>query len=172
MRELINLLRNISAVTDVSIEDLKSKKRHRYITDVRHVYFAMAKEIRVKSITGTHTLAKIGSVVNRDHASVLHGIKNINNVYQLQQLYNEIKSKITEYESKGYISDNYIHCCDSFEDIISKIEWFNYEDEKGKKHLVLPHVISNLGEKVKVNFCPFCGENIIGIDFVKEEQKD
>lgn len=62
----------------------KRKSRKREIVVARNLYFKRAKERTGKSLN------KIGSVVGQDHATVLHGIKNVNNIRELSRRYDEI----------------------------------------------------------------------------------
>ena len=59
--------------------DLSNKCRDRRSVYARSVYFTLCKDHTIVS------LARIGSIVNRDHATVIHGLK----VFKQLKLYNE-----------------------------------------------------------------------------------
>ena len=86
---LMEILRDVSKKTGVSMELLQSKSRDREITDARFIYFRRAKE-RTK-----YSLKRIGMEVNRDHATVLHGIKEANETDQVIELYKKCYEKET-----------------------------------------------------------------------------
>ncbi len=56
---------------EVSVDEIKSKKRTKKITEARQLYMYIAREILNES------LVTIGKTVDRDHSTVLHGIKKI-----------------------------------------------------------------------------------------------
>jgi hypothetical protein len=80
---LETILEDVAEKTKTTVEDLKRKTRKREIVDARYVYFKRAKELTSKS------LSAIGSIVGKDHASVLHGIREANTTKQVSELYNE-----------------------------------------------------------------------------------
>ena len=53
--------------------DIKDGRRQRSYVYGRALYFQLSKDFT------THSLSDIGSVVNKDHASVLHGLKIFKN---------------------------------------------------------------------------------------------
>ncbi len=65
---VINIVANEMGV---SITEIKSKKRTRKITEARQVYMYIARDILNES------LITIGKTIGRDHSTVLHGIKKI-----------------------------------------------------------------------------------------------
>jgi hypothetical protein len=75
------VLKDVSRRTGVTIEALIGRTRQREIVDARFVYFRRCRELSKAS------LAAIGLPVGRDHASVLHGIKEANNTIAVLQLY-------------------------------------------------------------------------------------
>jgi len=80
---LAAILNVVSKKTEISIEKLKAKTRNREIVDARFVYYKRAKEHTKES------LARIGMFVAKDHATVLHGIKEAENTQQVKDLYNK-----------------------------------------------------------------------------------
>ena len=78
---LITILNYVSDKTKIPIEALQSKFKGREVADARYVYFRRAKKCTKES------LFKIGGLVNRDHATVLHGIKEAENTKPVIELY-------------------------------------------------------------------------------------
>jgi hypothetical protein len=72
----------------ISVEQIKGKSRKREIVELRHFYFARAREVTNESFE------KIGKAVNRDHASVMHGIKSVNNTFGLRKKYNQFFNRV------------------------------------------------------------------------------
>ncbi len=64
----------VEAVSD--IKDISIKDRQRYIIDCRYVYYHLCK----KYIHG-FILADCGTAVNRDHSTVIHGLKCFNQLF-------------------------------------------------------------------------------------------
>jgi hypothetical protein len=91
MSSPVQVLHEVAQKTGFSVETLKGKTRKREIVDARYVYFRRAKEMTKAS------LAMIGSYVGKDHATVMHGIKEAMETKQVLDLYRSIyvKSKIT-----------------------------------------------------------------------------
>ncbi len=77
--EIDCILDNVSSKSGISLEVLKGEVsyngmfRKREVVQYRQFYFKYAKEHTKRS------LADIGELVNKDHATVLHGIKTVNN---------------------------------------------------------------------------------------------
>jgi hypothetical protein len=78
---LYMVLKEVSDITGISIDALKSKSRQADISVARQIYFKRAK------MQTKQSLARIGLIVNRDHATALHGIKQVEEVYELGNLY-------------------------------------------------------------------------------------
>lgn len=78
---LNGILLEISQKSDIPLEALRSKSRKREIVENRQIYFKRAKDLTACS------LASIGALVGKDHATVLHGIKVVDTVRELGQLY-------------------------------------------------------------------------------------
>jgi len=66
----LNTIKNI-VISETGV-DITSKKRDHQTVIHRWLYFKLASE------TTNHSLNKIGSVVNKDHATVIHGLKQFN----------------------------------------------------------------------------------------------
>jgi chromosomal replication initiation ATPase DnaA len=78
---LESILKDISDKTKISIEKLLDKTRKREVCDARFVFYRRAKRCTKKS------LARIGEFVGKDHATVLHGIREAENTKQVVELY-------------------------------------------------------------------------------------
>lgn len=70
---LEKIIYEVSKVTDVNVSLIKEKGRHRHIVIARHIYFYVANKLKPFKIS----YERIGSLVGKDHASVMHGIKKI-----------------------------------------------------------------------------------------------
>lgn len=73
--DIYHILGEVSELSGITIEDLKSRSRKREVVITRQYYFKRSKE-KTKS-----SLAAIGALVGKDHATVLHGIKAVENTY-------------------------------------------------------------------------------------------
>lgn len=81
--EPIQILRDVSRRTGIPLNLLTSKTRKREVVDARFVYF-----LRCRNITKA-SLASIGLPVGKDHASVLHGMREATKTPQVIELYNK-----------------------------------------------------------------------------------
>ena len=83
--KLTCIINKVVEATNVSLETFVSKTRYRPAVEARQLYFKRAKE------TTDASLADIGSMVQSgDHSTVIHGIKQVENVPSLIRKYNEI----------------------------------------------------------------------------------
>lgn len=100
------VLKKVSEKTGISIEDLQSKKRKREIVDARQVYCRRCCEYTRAS------LSKIGSLINRDHATVMHGRSKAYEVKEVIELYDsiygssEIKASPVATDGKNSVFDS------------------------------------------------------------------
>jgi hypothetical protein len=76
-----HILSDVSERSCISIETLKGKCRQREIVIARQYYFRRSREMTKSS------LSAIGALVGKDHATVLHGIKTINNTFGMIEEY-------------------------------------------------------------------------------------
>jgi len=76
-RELIAILKAVSEVSMITPGDITGPERKRSISIVRFCFMYIAKEYGF-----TH--AAIGRFVNRDHSTVIHGVKCYENCLELQ----------------------------------------------------------------------------------------
>jgi len=79
-----DILQEVSKKTGIPIERLKEKTRKREIVDARFIYFR-----RCRDVLGI-SYERIGlEVGGKDHATVMHGIKETENTKQVVEQYNQ-----------------------------------------------------------------------------------
>jgi chromosomal replication initiation ATPase DnaA len=90
----------VSTYYGVTVDDLASLKRNRIFVEPRHLVFWLLYE----SKQFKYTLYEIGRVLNRDHSTVIHANKTINNTIQYNKEknieYKALKNKIFNYICK------------------------------------------------------------------------
>ena len=79
-----SILAEVSEVMKVPVDLLKSKTRERPISEARQFYFKRARLFTKASAK------RIGELVNRDHATVLHGVKVVDGCPTLSDRYEEL----------------------------------------------------------------------------------
>jgi len=88
------VLHNVCIYFGVTRNDMEGKTRQREIVQARHCYFAISKDFLPHDIS----LASIGSYTNNDHATVIHGIRKINEAKDVKDVlyydYLNIKDKV------------------------------------------------------------------------------
>lgn len=87
---LPHILHQVSKMTGISIEELKSKSRKREVVDARFVYYRHARA------TTRESLARIGKLVKRDHSGVVHGIREAHQVKEVKDLYQRCFNQLTQ----------------------------------------------------------------------------
>jgi hypothetical protein len=75
---------------ELDINTLKSRTRKREYVVARQIVFSLLKKYTKRS------LASIGSVFKRDHATVIHSIKNICNLCETEKNFREIVETIED----------------------------------------------------------------------------
>ena len=55
----------------LTTDELRSKKRDRHLVEARNIFFCISKKLNTDI-----TLKKLGSYLNKNHATVMHSIKN------------------------------------------------------------------------------------------------
>ena len=73
----MNLIIIRNAVNTAFNRQIQEESRRRDVVYSRAIYYKLAKDYSGKS------LAKIGKAVNKDHATVIHGLKLFENVINL-----------------------------------------------------------------------------------------
>lgn len=87
--ELEGILFDVSNKTKIPINQLKSKSRLREVVDARYIFFRRAKEVLNNKVS----ITSIGKIINLTHASVIHGIREANQVKEIIDKYNAIYGK-------------------------------------------------------------------------------
>lgn len=99
---LEGIMYKISEITNISVEQIKDTPRiSEEVTTARQLYFYAAKRLRPFVLSST----KIGALVDKDHATVLHGIKKINEAIEIKykpvmeqlKILNIIRTTYSEY---------------------------------------------------------------------------
>jgi chromosomal replication initiation ATPase DnaA len=85
------ILQIVAENCGVSVDDIISETRKKEVVDARHIYFASVKlKYRV-------SLKSIGETVgNRDHTTVIHGIRKFKERYETEELYQKLSDSIFE----------------------------------------------------------------------------
>lgn len=93
------LLHQIAKYYDIDIEQLKAKNRQAPLPDIRHLYCLLAKEMFPRA-----SYREIGGFIDRDHATVMHGISKYLKCYEFEKFcddylidnkqYNNVTKKI------------------------------------------------------------------------------
>jgi chromosomal replication initiation ATPase DnaA len=103
---------------ELSINNLGSKTRTRELAQARFIYFKLARKFcRYAS------LSAIGKQVNRDHATVINGLKKYDTEAKYDPYMNDIYDKISTKLDKQYIPPGRIQDFDmTFERILKRVE--------------------------------------------------
>lgn len=86
---LDGILFQVSEKTGIPLSRLKNGDRKREVVDARFVYYRRAKE------KTRHSLVEIGKLVHKDHATVLHGIREAKQTREVDKLYKKCFSDET-----------------------------------------------------------------------------
>ncbi len=84
------ILKVVSDECGVTIQNILSECRKHTIVDARYIYFAALK------LRCGLTLDDIGYATNRDHTTVIHGLKNFHNRYVRELHYKEMSERVFE----------------------------------------------------------------------------
>lgn len=84
----INLHKVVCSEFNITEDELKGKLRKRSFVDARHICFQFLKSETKLS------LSQIGVIYNRNHATVLHGIENSNNMNSTDFIYKERYNRV------------------------------------------------------------------------------
>jgi hypothetical protein len=75
-----------------NVEDISLKSRKRPLPDLRYTYMALCRHLRED--IENYSLYRIGKCINRNHATVIHGLKEFDNLYGTKSFYgNDIYKK-------------------------------------------------------------------------------
>jgi hypothetical protein len=100
-------LLDVCRKTGIKPEDLKSKDRHRHLTEARQIYCRRARE-KTKA-----SLQQIGNHIGKDHATVLYHIHQATEVKTISDQYDKIYGTPTikaEAMAAEAAADNNRHC--------------------------------------------------------------
>jgi len=123
--------------------ELSSNKRNREIVETRWVAFKLTKMLTRSS------LSKIGKVYNKDHATVLHGIKTFDSIYnqadfvETKNLYKRILKAFLEIQDNiGFLNglkENIKYAIEENTGITEAIEIINFKYEIKIEEIVEKH---------------------------------
>lgn len=83
---------------ELDLKDISVKDRTRHMSQARFIYFKLARKYcRYAS------LARIGNVVNRDHATVINGLKKFETEARYDQYMYDVYDKISKHLDIYYI---------------------------------------------------------------------
>jgi chromosomal replication initiation ATPase DnaA len=91
--KLAELLSQVCEEAEITIAELQSKSKQRGLADIRAAFFRMAKEAYPDA-----SLCLIGEFVNRDHSTVIAGIKRTKDVLETGNVYWSIADGLKKYE--------------------------------------------------------------------------
>ena len=76
---------------EVNIEQLQSKWRKREVVEARYFFYYYAKNIESK------TLVMLGNATNRDHTTIIHGLRTMENLFETDRAYRERWVRFVEF---------------------------------------------------------------------------
>tara|TARA_R100001460_G_scaffold33140_2_gene64808 strand:- start:4370 stop:4792 length:423 start_codon:yes stop_codon:yes gene_type:complete len=101
---------------ELQINDIGVKTRTRELSQARFIYFKLAKNLcRYKS------LAAIGRAVNRDHATVINGLKKYNVEAKIDRYMDDVYESLQDTIEEKFALNKVKHKI-TIEDLITKIE--------------------------------------------------
>ena len=132
--------------TESKVNDISIKTRKRKIVELRFCYFLLAKTYCIKPKL---SLEEIGSVVKRDHATVLHGIKVIKNnlgkkIFTANSVYNEVNKKLIEIYNSNKKEEDIMKLDNIF--MVNQYWRIKHWERLEQAHLV----INNYAKRVKM----------------------
>jgi len=103
---------------ELDLEDISIKNRTREMAQARFIYFKLAKKYcRYAS------LSKIGRVVNRDHATVINGLKKFDTEARYDPYMYDIYDTIAKHLDINYIKPGREEYADmTFDQVLDRIE--------------------------------------------------
>jgi len=98
-------LERLKEIVDTTVGmDISVKKRLRHVVYYRYIYFKIAREELIGLTTDV-----IGASLNRDHSTVIHGLKKIEHELkynkEIEKLYVSIKNKVHSELHNDVVSD-------------------------------------------------------------------
>lgn len=76
--------------TEITTQHIVGRLRHRRYSDLRHVYCYVSRKLTLNS------LEVIGSKINRDHATVIHGCRMAENIPELTDISQKVISRLNQ----------------------------------------------------------------------------
>jgi len=103
---------------ELDLEDISIKNRTREMAQARFIYFKLAKKYcRYAS------LSKIGRVVNRDHATVINGLKKFDTEARYDPYMYDVYDTIAKHFDINYIKPGREEYADmTFDQVLDRIE--------------------------------------------------
>ena len=89
--ELVHLLKEICNFCKVDVADAKSIHRNREYVMARMYYAYFARHYTLRG------LSKIGKEINRDHATIIHYVKTINNLIETDKETRQVVDSINKF---------------------------------------------------------------------------
>ena len=103
---------------ELDLKDISVKDRTRHMSQARFIYFKLARKYcRYAS------LARIGSVVNRDHATVINGLKKFDTEARYDPYMYDVYDKIAKHLDIYYIKPGREENVDlTFDQVLERVE--------------------------------------------------
>lgn len=162
MREVMAYIRAIHRIK-YGWDNIVGRSRRYEITLIRHTLIFVVRN----TVTDT-SIVKIGNSIDRDHSTVLHALKRINNAKETQQpSWNFIKSVYDHFDIKGYQFRGMNESMESMEEFYSAKDFSSYEPIRYELKSAEAYQIPKIGDMVYIieygeNSEAFIVENIKG----------
>lgn len=121
-------------ITEIGI-DVTISTRERYNVEARCLYYSILKELTPKQ-----SLAKIGKSINKNHATVIHGLAQYHSFCFYNKKLDLIKRKIIVL----YKSANDFHRVECIEDEIYRLEQMIDELQKQKESILINTTLTEI----------------------------
>lgn len=95
------LIQEITTKSGIDAVDLLSKTRRREVSDMRQFTFWSIRS------TTKLSLGAIGGIFGRDHATVLHGIKNFENLVMTDRIYKDSVKSIVDSIDNQHLTNQF-----------------------------------------------------------------
>lgn len=102
------LLKLVSKVTEIPVEDIKSKSRKREIVTARHT-FCYACQKMPHLFSKPVSLVSIGDIINRGHATVIYSVKQFESFLEhekeIQDIYRKLQKETAGIKQTDEVDD-------------------------------------------------------------------
>ena len=88
---LNDILEFVCSKFDISPNVIKSRSRIRPVAECRMIFYKLVRDLYEDKFS----LSELGEFTNRDHTTVLYGIRNVENMHELNYIY---KNNISDLE--------------------------------------------------------------------------